>query len=139
MATGTAFADVIANQILDLLLRNTAYVANSSSRFIGLFLTLPNAAGVGGVEPVVGSYARLEVAGATGRAFSVGATATSDNDEDWTFIEATATWGLILGVGIFEELTAGDLILHGALDSNIQIDSGEIFQFDAGDLNVTLD
>ena len=142
MATGTAFSSFLSGEVLDHTLKNLAYSAPSGSRWIGLFTTVPNADGdmPPGIEVVGGSYARLEVEGITGRTFSVaGLTNTSDNDQDWTFVEATAVWGLIQGLGIFDALSGVNLLYHGALDSPIQVDSGEIFQFNAGDLNVTLD
>ncbi len=133
----TAFSLFAENELLDHLLRDDAF-APTSTVFIALFTVAPDEDGAGGTEVTGGSYARLEVGGGTGRDFGVAAAGTTDNDEVWSFITATAGWGTIVAVGIFSLVTGGDLYFHGPVSPTVGLDSGETFEFAAGALDVTL-
>ena len=134
----TAFSLFLENELLDHVLRNENF-SPTASVFIGLHTTNGDEDGAGIVEVTGGSYARLEVGAATGRDFTAAAAGTTSNNEDWTFVTATASWGSIIGVGVYSLVTAGDLYFHGATTATIVLDSGETFQFAAGDLDITLD
>lgn len=86
-------------------------------------------------EPSGGSYARQALADA----FTVagpGGVWSGANTGDIVFPEATGTWGNIVGVGFFDAISAGNLLAHGALTEAREIDSGDEFKIDAGDLIV---
>jgi hypothetical protein len=106
-------------------------VTRPSAWYIGLFTAAPGEAG-GGTEVSGGSYARQTVT------FTVsGDTAT--NGANVEFPEATASWGTITHVAVFDAITGGDQVAYAALTTAKAIDSGDILRIPAGDLDVTLD
>jgi len=130
-----AISNYLEDALLNHILRNTAYTTPGAVVYIALYTDDPTDADVG-TEVVGGSYARQLCAG-TGSwdAPTNGATA---NTADIIFPQATAAWGIVTHVGIHDHLTAGNLLFHGALTASKQVDDGDTFKFDVGDLDVTL-
>jgi hypothetical protein len=124
----------ISNYLEDALingtLRATTFTAPTTI-YVGLFTSDPTDAGTG-TEVSGGSYARKSV---TFAAPSNGASASS---ADVTFDTATATWGTITHIGLFDALTAGNLLYHTALDVSKLIETNDIFKINSGSLTVTL-
>jgi hypothetical protein len=54
------------------------------------------------------------------------------------FTAATASWGTIVAVGVFDASTAGNLLAWADLTVNKTIDTGDIFRIPTGDLDITL-
>ena len=79
-----------------------------------------------------GSYAR-QLAG-----LSASADGVSANAADITFPTATASWGTVTHVALMDALTAGNVIMHSALDASKIVGSGDTFKINAGDLDVTI-
>lgn len=133
-----AFGDFLENEILDHVLRNEAYTAPSSV-WIALF-TADNGLEGGTLTGEVsgGAYARMEVGGSSGRTFSAAASGTTDNDQDITFVTATADWGTVTHMAIVTASTAGSVLFHGQLTLSKTVNNGDTFKFVAGDLDVTL-
>jgi len=111
--------------------------------YVGLFTTLPTdtteaVAGVFSGEVSGNAYARQT---ATWNAPSFTGTATTlSNSAAITFPTATNTgWGTVVGVGIFDALTGGNLIWWGPLTSSKVVAGTETFQFGAGALSLSLD
>jgi len=46
-------------------------------------------------------------------------------------------WGTITHFGIFDALTTGNLLVHGALTTSKTIDTGDVFKIASGSLTVT--
>src|SRR5687768_947630 len=105
---------------------------------IALFTAAPSDAG-GGTEVSGGSYARVDRppldANWTAPDATGGATA---NAAVITFPTASANWGTITHMGIFDATTAGNLLFHGALTASKVVNSGDTFSFAAGDIDITL-
>ena len=79
-----------------------------------------------------GAYARQAVT------FSVsGDTATNTGAVEYP--TATAGYGTVTHVGIFDASTGGNLIAYAALTASKTIDTGDVLRLPAGDLDVTLD
>lgn len=104
---------------------------------VALFTAAPSDSG-GGTEVTGGSYARVDVppldANWSGASSTSGLT---DNVSAITFPTATADWGTITHVGIFDATTAGNLLFHGALAASKVVNSGDTFSFAIGDLDIT--
>lgn len=134
-----AFSNYLENELLDHILRNESYTAPSSV-WIALF-TADNGLEAGTITGEVsgGSYARVEVGGASGRTFSAGAAGTTDNDQDITFATATADWGTVTHMAVMDASTAGNVLFHGSLTVSKTVNNGDTFKFNAGDLDITLD
>ena len=65
----------------------------------------------------------------------------TENTAEIAFPHATGgAWGLISGIGIWDSGTygGGNLLYHGALDVDKQVDANDTFKIAIGDLTVTL-
>ena len=103
--------------------------------FVALSTTDPLDSGSGITEPS-SNYARKSTAGADWTTASSGALA---NANAITFVEATGSWGTITHFALYDLLTIGNMLAHGALTASKAIDSGDTASFGAGDLDVSLD
>jgi threonine dehydrogenase-like Zn-dependent dehydrogenase len=100
--------------------------------YVGLYTAAPTDAG-GGTQVTGGSYARVSVA------FTVSGTGTlCTNSAAVEFAAATASWGTIVAVGVFDASTSGNLLAWADLAVNKTIESGDIFRIPTGDLDITL-
>ena len=64
---------------------------------------------------------------------------TASNASAIEFPTATASFGTVSHVGVFDAATSGNLIAYAALTSSKAIDTGDVFRVPAGDLDITLD
>jgi hypothetical protein len=122
------------NKVLELLVGKTAF--STPTAYVGLFTTNPtHEDGTGGVEASAGNYARKSTAGSDWNAAADG---SIDNVNDITFIEcASSNWGTILGFGIWDAASAGNMIAWADLDTSKEVTVGDTFKFAAGDLTIT--
>jgi len=98
---------------------------------IALYTASPSDPG-GGTEVTGGGYARQSVT------FTVsGNTASNTAAIEWPV--ATAGYGTVTDVGVFDAASGGNLIAYAALTTSKAIDTGDVFRLPAGDLDVTLD
>lgn len=126
----SAFSNYLENKILLHVLSNTAYTSPTTV-YLGLHTADPTDAGTG-TEVSGGSYARQSFAS------TISGNAAS-NTSAIEFPTATATWGTVGWVGVWDNLTGGNLLFHGALTNSKTIASGDVFRVPAGDLDITLD
>lgn len=131
-----AMSDYLEQQILNHIFRNTAIFTPPANVYLALFTAAPSDSG-GGTEVSGGSYARKTVSTTT-QWTAPGVAGLTDNINAQAFATATANWGTITHVGIFDAVTAGNLLFHGALTASKVVNSGDTFQFNAGDLDITL-
>jgi len=61
------------------------------------------------------------------------------NGADITFVQATADWGTVVAFGIFDAVTAGNLLYWGAVTPNKAVNSGDTAKFANGDIDITED
>ena len=126
----SAFSNYLENKILLHVLSNTAYTSPTTV-YLGLHTANPTDAG-SGTEVSGGSYARQSFAS------TIVANAAS-NTSAIEFPTATASWGTVGWVAVWDNLTGGNLLFHGALTASKTIASGDVFRVPAGDLDITLD
>lgn len=123
----------LANALLDHAFGEAAYAEPSC--YLALFTTVPSMpAGTGGVEVVGGSYARVALS-AKMAAAAAGAIASNANA---VFPTATADWGLIVGVGIYDASSAGNLLYAGPLTQSKNVYNGDTYQINSGALAASL-
>ncbi len=128
-----AMSDFLEDTILEMVLNSVAY-SEPASVYIALFTAAPSDSG-GGTEVTGGSYARVQVTAG----FTVSGVATrGGNTSAITFPTATANWGVVTHVGLFDASSGGNLLFHGALTSSRTVESGDTFEFAADALGVTL-
>jgi len=61
----------------------------------------------------------------------------SANNAAITFGPASATWGTITHIGIFDASSTGNMLFHGALETSKTIASGDSMQVATGELDIT--
>lgn len=127
-------SDYLENAMLNLTLNGSAFTAISTP-YVSLHTADPTDAGTG-TEVSGGSYARQSASFAT----ASGTGGSVSTDADITFPTATADWGTITHIGIWDGATVGssNLLYHTALDTSKTITSGDIFKILTGNLTVTL-
>jgi hypothetical protein len=64
---------------------------------------------------------------------------TASNSGAVEFPTATASYGTVTHVAIFDAVTGGNMIAYAALTTSKAIDTGDVLRVPAGDLDVTLD
>lgn len=138
-----ALTDFLENRIIDWLMRGQAIGITGASAaagtgptslFVGLFTANPSDTG-GGTEVTGGSYARVAVvsslanwAGTQAAASTVassGTTGTTSNNGTITFPAPTANWGLVTGLGLFDAVSAGNLLIFSALTISKTVNNGD--------------
>lgn len=102
--------------------------------YFGLLTAAPSDTG-GGTEVSGGSYARVAVnatmanfAGtqaAASTTASTGTGATTSNNGAVTFPAPTAGWGVVTHVGVYDQLTGGNLLFWAALTVSKTINNGD--------------
>jgi len=123
----------LEDKLLDHALGSTSYTMPTC--YLALFTVNPTLpAGTGGTEVSGGSYARL----ATGTNFAAAAAGSKATNAVLAFAAATADWGLVTGVGVYDALTSGNLLFSGALTESKSVYNGDTFQFNSGSLTATL-
>lgn len=99
--------------------------------YLALYTAAPSDAG-GGTEVSGGSYVRKAVS------FTVSGD-TASNSAAVEFDVATAAWGTITHIGVFDASSGGNLIAYAALTASKTIDDGDVLRVPAGDLDITMD
>ena len=113
--------------------RNGAAFSAVDNPYISLHTANPTDTGTG-TEVSGGSYARVASSFAT----ASGTSGSVVSDADATFPTATAGWGVVGWIGLWDSLSGGNMLYHTALDASKTIDSGDIFKISSGNLTVTL-
>ena len=126
-----AFSDYLENALLDHVLRGVAY-ASPATVYLALFLTDPTDAD-SGTEVTGGAYARRSIT------FAAAAGGSVSNNALVTFPTATADWGVVAYIALYDALTAGNLLFHSRLRDSATVLSGQTMSYPAGDLSVTLE
>ena len=126
-----SFSNFLENEVLDHVFGASAYTA-PATLYLALYTAAPSDSG-GGTEVSGGSYAREEITFGTASSGSIA------NDAAVEFSAATATWGTITHVGIFDASTGGNLIDWGSLTSSKAIASGDIVRVQSGEYTISLD
>lgn len=125
-----SLSNYLETKILDHVFGGTAYTA-PSTLYVALYTAAPGEAG-GGTELSGSGYARQTAA------FTTSGNTTS-NSAAIEFPTATAAWGTITHVGVFDASTAGNLLVYTALTASKTIDSGDVLRIPTGDLDITMD
>ena len=124
------FSNYLEDALINATLRNTAYTSPTTV-YVSLYTSDPTDADTG-TEVSGGSYARTSVT------FDAPSNGVTQNSADVTFPTSTASWGTVTHIGIHDASTAGNLLFYTVLDTSKNIDSGDIFKIETGNLTVTL-
>lgn len=122
------FSDYLENKVMNHVFSGNAYTP--PTLYVGLFTTATTDAG-GGTEVSGGDYAR--------QTFTMTTTGdTSTTSASIEFPTATANWGTITHMAIFDAASGGNMLAHGALTASKTINSDDVFRIDAGEIDITL-
>ena len=128
----SGFSDYLEDKVLDHVFGGNAFTA-PSTLYVALYTVAPSDTG-GGTEVSGGAYARQTAA------FTVSGTnpTTASNTAAIEYPTATADYGTVVAVGILDASSGGNLLAYSTLDSSKVVSSGDVFRFNAGDLDITL-
>lgn len=136
--TGVSTSRYLQQKILEHVLRNVAYTSPTTV-YLALFTALPSDETSGTPTEVSGgSYARQSIA-FSAYANDAPTGGHCSNSGTITFPTASATWGTIVAIGIYDASTAGNLLYYGNLSANQIINNGQVFELAAADLPVYMD
>jgi len=126
------FSDYLEDKVLEHVFGGNAYSA-PSTLYVALYTVAPTDTG-GGTEVSGGAYARQS------GAFTVSGTnpTTASNTGAVEYPTATADYGTVVAVGIFDALSSGNLLAYANLTTSKVVSTGDVFRFNTGDLDVTL-
>ena len=99
--------------------------------YVALFTTNP-AEDASGTEVSGGGYVRQSAT------FTVSGN-TASNSGAIEYPTATAGYGTVSHVGVFDASSGGNLIAYAALTTSKTIETGDVLRIPAGDLDITLD
>jgi hypothetical protein len=126
-----SMSDYLENALLNAVLRNTPYTSPSQV-YVALFTSDPTDAGTG-TEVSGGGYARQPIT------FNAPSNGQVTNAADILFPIATASWGTVTHVGIYDAQTGGNLLFSGALTTSKTISANDQLKIAAGSLSISLD
>ena len=125
-----SFSNYLETEMLDHVFGGNAYTA-PSTLYLSLHTANPDEDG-SGAEVSGGGYARQSMA------MTVSGN-TASNDSAVEYPTATANYGTVTHVGVYDALTSGNLLCYASLTSSKTIETGDVFRVPAGDLDITLD
>ena len=123
------FSEYLENKVVGHVFGGSAYTA-PSTLYVALYTSAPSDTG-GGTEVSGGAYARQTAA------FTV----TNDTASNTSAIEyptATADYGTVVAVGIFDASSSGNLLAYGNLTTSKTVSTGDVFRFNAGAIDITV-
>ncbi len=125
-----SFSNYLETEILDHVFAGAAYTA-PTTKYLALFTALADGEAGSVTEVTGGGYARQTVA------FTTSGNTTSNNAAV-EFPTATANYGTVTHVGVYDASSSGNLMAYAALSSNKTIETGDVFRVPSGDLDITL-
>ena len=125
-----SFTNFLETEILDHVFAGAAYTA-PSTKYLALFTAVADGEAGSVTEVTGGGYARQTVA------FTTSGNTTSNNAAV-EFPTATANYGTVTHVAVFDASTSGNMMAYAALSSNKTIETGDVFRVPSGDLDITL-
>ena len=124
-----SFSDYLETEVLEFAF-TTSGGTRPTAWYLALFTAAPSDSG-GGTEVSGGGYVRQSVT------FTVSGN-TATNSAEIEFPVATANYGSVTHVGVFDASSAGNLLAHAALTSSKTIETGDAFRVQASELDITL-
>jgi hypothetical protein len=103
-------SDYLARRELEFAVGKTA-MPTLPTAYLALFTAMPADDGTGGTECTGGSYARKILAGSDfGSAAGTAPSSITNSGLAITFVTPTADWGVVVGWGLYDALTTGNLL-----------------------------
>jgi hypothetical protein len=119
------------------LLLDWAMTTGSATRptawYVALYTAAPDDTG-GGTEVSTGGYARQSVT--FDAASSPGGTTSNNNVVSFT--ASGAGYGTVSHIGIFDNVSGGNLLWHGSMTASKTVADGDTLEFSVGNIDLTL-
>jgi hypothetical protein len=132
MEAALSLSNVFETRVLTWLFTGDA-VTRPSSFYIALFTSNPAEDASGTEVSTSGTaYARQSAT------FTVSGNEAT-NSAAIEFPTATASYGTVTHIGVFDASTGGNLIAYAALTTSKAIDTGDVLRINSAELDVTLD
>ena len=126
-----SFSDTFETHVLNYVFTATS-LTRPTAWYLALFTSNPADDASGTEVSTSGTaYARQSAA------FTVSGD-TASNNAAIEFPTATASFGTVSHVAVFDASTGGNMIAYAALSSSKAIDTGDVFRVPSGDLDITL-
>lgn len=127
-----SFSNTFETHVLNYVFTTTS-VTRPTAWYLALFTSNPAEDASGTEVSTSGTaYARQSAT------FTVSGD-TASNSAAIEFPTATASYGTVTHVGVFDASSGGNLIAYAALTTSKAIDTGDVFRVPSGDLDITLD
>ena len=123
------FSDFLETKVLQHVFGGTSYTA-PGTLYVALYTAAPSDSG-GGTEVSGGAYARQTAA------FTVSGN-TASNSANVEYATATANYGTVVAMGIFDAASSGNLLAYGTLTTSKSVSTGDVFRFNASAIDITL-
>ena len=125
-----SFSNFLETEILDHVFAGAAYTA-PTTKYLALFTAVADGETGSVTEVTGGGYARQTVA------FTTSGNTTSNNAAV-EFPTATANYGTVTHVGVYDASSSGNLMAYATLSASKTIETGDVFRVPSGDLDITL-
>tara|TARA_R110002049_G_scaffold228419_1_gene400566 strand:+ start:411 stop:794 length:384 start_codon:yes stop_codon:yes gene_type:complete len=123
------FSDYLENKVVGHVFGGSAYTA-PSTLYVALYTSAPSDTG-GGTEVSGGAYVRKAAA------FTVSGNEAS-NTSAIEYPTATADYGTVVAVGVFDASSSGNLLAYGNLTTSKTVSTGDVFRFNASAIDITV-
>ena len=123
------FSNYLKNNDVGHVFGGAAYTA-PATLYVALYTSAPSDTG-GGTEVSGGGYVRKTAA------FTISAD-TASNTSAIEYPTATANYGTVVAVGVFDASSSGNLLAYGNLTTSKTVSTGDVFRFNAGAIDITV-
>jgi hypothetical protein len=123
----------LSNKLLDLPVGAVAFTAPATLYF-ALYTVAPGAGG-GGTEVSGGNYSRAAVTNNTTN-FPAATSASKTNANAITWATASASWGVVVAVGVLDAASAGNLLYFATISSKT-VDANDTVSIPASNFTLT--
>lgn len=135
----SAASNYLEGEIGKHLLRTGSWT-KPSTLYVALFTVLPAEDGTGGTEVTGTGYARIQHGPSDATwAEPVGGNGQFSNVGAIQFGSPTANWGTVVGFGLYDAITGGNLLIYDTLAASVIVNSGDPAPaFGSGALIITI-
>ena len=111
----------------------TGSATRPTAWYVALYTAAPDDTG-GGTEVSTGGYARQSVT------FSAASSpgGTTSNSNTVSFTASGAGYGTVSHIGIFDNVSGGNLLWHGSMTASKTVADGDTLEFSIGNIDLTL-
>jgi hypothetical protein len=111
----------------------TGSATRPTAWYVALYTAAPDDTG-GGTEVSTGGYARQSVT------FSAASSpgGTTSNSNAVSFTASGAGYGTVSHIGIFDNVSGGNLLWHGSMTASKTVADGDTLEFSIGNIDLTL-